>query len=122
MATSVTGQVDVDFLQAFADAWNRHDIEALMSFMADDCSFNSSMGPDALGTHYEGREQVREGYQELARREPERWHLIDAMRPVDEIESVVWAEIERRLPDGLGVSGDGDASLPLFSDGAEGQS
>jgi ketosteroid isomerase-like protein len=63
MATSVTDQVDVDFLQAFAEAWNRHDIEALMSFMADECSFNSSMGPDALGTHYEGREQVREGYQ-----------------------------------------------------------
>ena len=26
-------------LQAFADAWNSHDVEVLMSFMADDCEF-----------------------------------------------------------------------------------
>ena len=49
MSTAIP-EVTTDFLQAFADAWNRHDIDALMSFMADDCAFESSAGPDICGT------------------------------------------------------------------------
>lgn len=56
-------QVDVDFLQAFNDAWNRHDIEALMGFMADDCAFHAVAGPELLGRSYVGRAAVREGFQ-----------------------------------------------------------
>jgi steroid delta-isomerase-like uncharacterized protein len=55
-------EVTVEFLQAFADAWNRHDVEDLMSFMTDDCVFESSSGEDACGTRYEGSEAVRKGY------------------------------------------------------------
>ena len=55
-------EVTVEFLQAFADAWNRHDAEDLMSFMTDDCIFQSSAGEDACGTRYEGVEAVRKGY------------------------------------------------------------
>jgi ketosteroid isomerase-like protein len=33
---NVITQVTTDVLQAFADAWNRHDVDALMSFMTDD--------------------------------------------------------------------------------------
>ena len=33
---NVLTEVSPAFLQAFADAWNRHDIDALMGFMADD--------------------------------------------------------------------------------------
>ena len=58
-------QVTVENLKTFADAWNRHDVEALMSFMADDCVFESSYGPDVTGTRYAGREAVRAGYQEV---------------------------------------------------------
>lgn len=57
--------VDVETLQAFADAWNRHDADALMSFMAVDCVFESSGGPDVCGTRYSGREAVRAGYVEV---------------------------------------------------------
>lgn len=55
--------VTVDTLQAFADAWNRHDIDALMSFMTDDCVFQTSAGPDACGARHEGREAVRKAFQ-----------------------------------------------------------
>ncbi len=55
-------EVTVEFLQAFADAWNRHDVEDLMSFMTDDCVFESSAGEDTCGTRYEGVEAVRKGY------------------------------------------------------------
>jgi len=57
-----TDEVTVEFLQAFADAWNRHDAEDLMSFMSNDCVFESSAGEDACGTRYEGPEAVRKGY------------------------------------------------------------
>ncbi|MGH8790324.1 MAG: nuclear transport factor 2 family protein [Cupriavidus necator] len=53
----------IELLQAFNDAWNRHDIEALMSFMADDCAFHGVAGPELLGRSFIGREAVREGFQ-----------------------------------------------------------
>ena len=57
-----TNEVTIEFLQAFADAWNRHDIDDLMSFMTDDCVFESSAGDDVSGTRYEGAEAVRAGF------------------------------------------------------------
>lgn len=50
------------FLQDFADAWNRHDVDALMSFMTDDCVFEASAGPDECGTRYVGPAEVRAGF------------------------------------------------------------
>lgn len=41
--------------------------------------------------------RVRQGYLELARAEPERWVVIDASRPPDEVAARVWEQIERRL-------------------------
>lgn len=53
---------DIEFLQAFGDAWNRHDIEALMSMMDEDCVFHAVAGPDLQGKTYAGRDAVREGF------------------------------------------------------------
>ena len=64
MASTIS-TVTTDDLQAFADAWNRHDIDALMSFMTDDCAFESSAGPDICGTRYAGREAVRAGFADV---------------------------------------------------------
>ena len=63
--TAAVAEITVAELQAFADAWNRHDVDALMSFMADDCVFDASAGPDARGTHYQGCDAVRAGYAEV---------------------------------------------------------
>ncbi|MCW3743802.1 nuclear transport factor 2 family protein, partial [Burkholderia cenocepacia] len=49
--------------QAFSDAWNRHDIDALMSFMTDDCVFHAVAGGELFGRTFSGREAVREGFQ-----------------------------------------------------------
>ena len=40
--------VNEETLQAFADAWNRHDVDALMSFMTEDCVFEASAGSEVL--------------------------------------------------------------------------
>ena len=53
---------DVPDLQAFADAFNRHDADALMRFMTDDCVFEASAGPDVTGTRYVGPDAVRAGF------------------------------------------------------------
>jgi steroid delta-isomerase-like uncharacterized protein len=54
--------VTVDTLAAFSDAWNRHDVDALMSFMSDDCVFQTAAGPDACGTRVVGPEAVRKAF------------------------------------------------------------
>ncbi|WP_137920465.1 nuclear transport factor 2 family protein [Hydrogenophaga sp. 2FB] len=64
METAVP-EVTTEFLQAFADAWNRHDVDALMSFMTEDCVFESSAGPDACGARYVGREAVRAAFSDV---------------------------------------------------------
>ena len=62
---NVSPDATTDLLQAFADAWNRHDVDALMSFMTDDCVFESSSGPDACGTRYAGHDAVRAAFAEV---------------------------------------------------------
>ncbi len=49
-------------LERFADAWNRHDLDALMSMMTDDCVFEASAGPEVTGQRSEGRQAVRAAY------------------------------------------------------------
>lgn len=60
--TSTTPQVSAQALADFAAAWNRHDIEALMGFMHDDCVFHAVAGPDLMGRTFRGRTEVREGF------------------------------------------------------------
>src|SRR5215216_7824029 len=49
-------------LERFADAWNRHDLDALMALMTDDCVFQASAGPDVDGQRSEGKPAVRAAY------------------------------------------------------------
>jgi taurine dehydrogenase small subunit len=50
-------------LDAFFEAgWNGHDVDLLMTFMSDDCVFESTTGPDACGTRHVGRERVRDAF------------------------------------------------------------
>ena len=49
-------------LDRFADAWNRHDLDALMSMMTDDCVFEASAGPQVDGQRSEGTEAVRAAF------------------------------------------------------------
>jgi len=46
----------------FQNGWNRHDVDVLMTFMADDGVFEGAAGSEACGTRYAGRERVREAF------------------------------------------------------------
>ncbi len=51
-----------EFLKAFSDAWNAHDLKALMTFVTDDCAFHATAGPDVLGKSFVGTEELRKGF------------------------------------------------------------
>jgi steroid delta-isomerase-like uncharacterized protein len=50
-------------LQAFLDAFNAHDVDAVMSFFADDCVMDMPRGPAPGGQRLVGKAQVRAGIQ-----------------------------------------------------------
>jgi ketosteroid isomerase-like protein len=60
-----------------------------MSFMADDCVFEASAGPDVCGKRYVGRDAVRAGYAEVWKTFPDaHWgnarHLVQGDRGLSE--------------------------------------
>ena len=58
----ITQPITAATLRAFSEAWNRHDADALMSFMSDDCVFQTAAGPDACGTRISGTQAVRQAF------------------------------------------------------------
>ena len=50
-------------LEAFLDAFNAHDVEAIMSFFTDDCVFDMPRGPAPGGRRLTGKADVRAGIQ-----------------------------------------------------------
>jgi len=49
-----------DVLKRILDAFNLHDLDAIMDFFADDCSFDLPRGPEPWGQRFTGKAQVRE--------------------------------------------------------------
>ena len=46
-------------LREFLEAFNRHDLDAIMSFFTEDCVFDMPRGPAPGGAHAEGKAAVR---------------------------------------------------------------
>lgn len=63
--------ISVDILQAFSDAWNRHDVAALMTFMHDECVFETAGGPEKCGTRVQGRAAVERAFESAWRNVPD---------------------------------------------------
>jgi ketosteroid isomerase-like protein len=51
----------LEVLRQLFDAFNRHDVEAIMSYFADDCVFESPRGPERWGRRFVGKADVRQG-------------------------------------------------------------
>jgi ketosteroid isomerase-like protein len=54
-------EVATPSLQAFLDAFNAHDVDAIMAFFTEDCVLEMPRGPAPGGRRLVGKEQVREG-------------------------------------------------------------
>ena len=51
----------VEILKQFLEAFNRHDLDAIMEFFTDDCSMDMPRGSDPWGRRLIGKEQVWQG-------------------------------------------------------------
>ena len=54
-------EANATVLRQITDAFNRHDLDAIMSFFTDDAVFLSPRGPEPVGRRFEGKDAVREG-------------------------------------------------------------
>ena len=114
MNTTATA-VTTDMLAAFSDAWNRHDLPALMSFMHADCVFDTAAGPEAFGTRHTGHEAVAAAFASAWKNFPDaQWrngqHLVMGDRGMSE-----WTFTGTAL-DGTRSESDG-VDLFTFKDG-----
>ncbi len=55
----MSGTVDLDYLVRFGDAWNRHDVDAILAQMTPDCVFQASVGAAEDGARAEGQAATR---------------------------------------------------------------
>ena len=99
-------------LEAFADAWNRHDLDALMSMMTANCVFEASAGNFVNGERHEGQQAVRAAFAAVFAQYPDaRWnnarHFVTGDRGVSE-----WT-FTGTLKDGKRVEVDGCDLLTL---------
>ena len=52
--------VTIEMLKEVTEAFNRHDLNAIMQFFAEDCSMDLPRGSDPWGTRFVGKAEVRE--------------------------------------------------------------
>ena len=108
-------KVTADLLRSFADAFNAHDVGAIMLHMTDDCVFEASAGPDINGEIFTGQAQVRKAFENVFAAFPDaHWgnarHFISGNRGFSE-----WTFTGTR-PDGTRVEVTG-CDLFTFKDG-----
>ena len=60
-----TKQVTAEDLAAFSDAFNRHDVKSILSFMTNDCVFDAAGGPDVNGMRYQGHQAVGAAFEQV---------------------------------------------------------
>lgn len=51
----------LDVLRELIDAFNRHDLDGIMSHFAEDCVFEAPRGPSRYGRRFVGKAEVRRG-------------------------------------------------------------
>jgi ketosteroid isomerase-like protein len=84
---------------AFNDAFNRHDVPAMMALMSDDCVFeNTSPAPD--GTRYIGKAAVTQFWQDFFRASPQ------ARIKIEEIYGMGWHCVMRWRYDWIDAAGE----------------
>jgi len=84
-------KVTEDTLKHILDAFNRHDLDAIMEFFSEDCSFDFPRGPEPWGQRFTGKAQVREalagrfkGIPDVHYGEDRHWVAADGSKGVSE--------------------------------------
>ena len=59
-ANSLEMKVTVETLKQILEAFNQHDLDAIMEYFSEDCSFDFPKGPESIGQRFIGKAQVRD--------------------------------------------------------------
>ena len=57
----MTEQMTSELMKGFLEAFNRHDLDSIMSYFADNCVFYMPRGAQPRGDRYVGKNEVRAG-------------------------------------------------------------
>ena len=79
--TTQDAGITATLLDEITDAYNRNDIDSVMSFFAEDAVFDHAVGSDINGTRFAGLDTLRGIFQDL----------------FDNVESVHWEPIDTRV-------------------------
>ncbi len=87
--TATDNKPTIAILDGFAEAFNAHDLDKIVSYMTDDCIFEASAGPDADGEKFVGKAAVRKAFEDVFTTfRDARWndphHFISGNRAVSE--------------------------------------
>jgi ketosteroid isomerase-like protein len=79
----------IAILDSFANAFNAHDADKIVSYMTDDCIFEASAGPDVDGEKFVGKKAVKKAFEDIFKNYPDaKWnnprHFISDDRAVSE--------------------------------------
>ncbi len=77
----VTDSLNMALLDQITEAYNNHDVDAVMSYFAEDAIFDHGAGSEVYGSRFQGHETLRSVFQGL----------------FDNVESVHWASIDTRI-------------------------
>jgi len=61
----------VETLEAICDAFNRHDLDGVMAFFAEDGVFDTPAGPEIYGGRHAGKAAVRAAFADLFAKVPD---------------------------------------------------
>lgn len=68
-SSAVSTSTTLATIEQFNDAFNRHDVDAVMALMTDDCVFENT-SPSPAGERFEGQAAVRAFWDEFFRSSP----------------------------------------------------
>ena len=77
---SVERKPTIAILDSFANAFNAHDADKILSYMTDDCMFEASAGADVDGEKFVGRQAVKKAFEDIFRNYPDDHRLHCATR------------------------------------------
>lgn len=63
--------MNTEALKRFLDCFNRHDVDGIMDFFAEDGVYETPRGPDTVGRRLEGKEAIRANFAKMFERMPD---------------------------------------------------
>ncbi|PUE63255.1 hypothetical protein B9Z45_00845 [Limnohabitans sp. 2KL-17] len=104
MTDDTQTQRQLDLLDRFAQAWNAHNVDALLSMVTQDCVYDASTGSELHGTRYQGHDQLRRAFAGVWEAIPDaRWEQARHVAYGAERGFTEWVFRGTRLADGVQV-------------------